>query len=292
MRVLVTGATGFLGTHLFRLMSSKHEVFGVTRTAQAHLGSNNLVADLSSNFDTTTWPDVDAVVHLAQASNYASFPKGASEVFAVAASATQRLLEYAIRVGAKRFVYASTGGLYQKSATPVKEADEISFGAGGLSHYFASKRSGELIVQSYANELDVTCARIFFCYGPGQEKNMLLPRLMSVVARSAPIQLAGRDGLRINPVFVGDAANVFQHLVENGGPQTLNVAGPKSISLREIGDVLGACLSTKPVFEVDTGAESPRMEADVSLMTSLFEHAWTEPADGLRMMVSDSSQLA
>ncbi len=281
MRVLVTGATGFLGSRVARLLAGRHEVFATTRGKPVGDGLVPLVADLSQPLRAQAWPRVDAIVHLAQASNYSEFPSGANDVFAVAATATQMLLDYAIRTEAKRFVYASTGGLYAPSSRPLTETDPVEIAPGPLAHYFACKRAGELLLASYAGVLDVTSMRIFFCYGPGQSEHMLIPRLTRSILAGRAFPLQGERGLRLNPIFVDDAAAIVTRLVERSAPETVNMAGSHVVTLEDIGRLLGRSLGKQPIFQRDPDVAAPSMVADLTRLSSLATLPPTTPDDGL-----------
>lgn len=281
MRVLVTGASGFLGSALASLLSKSHDVHGTTRGAALPPGVTPLEVDLSRHFETSDWPQFDAIVHLAQSANYAKFPEAAAEVFAIGAGATQLLLAHAAACGAKRFVFASTGGIYKQSQQPLREEDAVSIG-GALGHYFATKYAGELLAQAYGSQLETVSARVFFCYGPGQRLPMLVPRLAHRIRDGLTITLPGGTGPRMNPIFVEDAAEVFAKLVEDGGPAVVNVGGPRAVSLREICGALAEGLGQPASFEADATREPASLVADIGLMINDVMKPRTDPLDGAR----------
>jgi len=286
MRILLTGATGFLGSRVARLLAGRHEVFATTRGQPVGEGAVPLLVDLCAPPRAEAWPRVDAIVHLAQAGDYAEFPSGAGEVFAVAAAATQTLLDHAVRTGTRRFLYASTGGLYAPSSRPLRETDPVEIAPGPLAHYFACKRAGELLLASYAGCLDVTAMRIFFCYGPGQSERMLMPRLARSILTGCAVALQGEHGLRLNPVFVDDAAAVVAGLVERGTAEVVNIAGPQVVTLEEIGQLLGHGLGTPPLFERDLTVASPSMVADLDCLGSQVALPATPPQVGLARLAA------
>lgn len=284
MRILLTGATGFLGAKVAAALAETHEVFALTRGGKLPCGVQAVEADLASDMSKVILPAADVVGHLAQARDYADFPSSASDVFSVAAHATQRLLDHATKTGARRFVYASTGGVYAQSAHARLETDPVEFAPGGLMHYFASKRSGELLCHAYSSELEPVIGRVFFCYGPGQSEQMLFPRLVRSVGLGQPIRLAGTTGLRFNPIHVDDAAACFVSMIENGGGGVVNIAGPKVVDLRSIVDAIGAGMTAEPVFDVFATEPTPNMAGDVSLLQSLMDREWIDPLAGAREM--------
>ena len=68
-------------------------------------------------------------MHLAQSPRYRDFPEGALDVFEVNVGSTQRLLDWACRQGVKRFIYASSGGVYGHGEAPFEEDVPIKVAA-------------------------------------------------------------------------------------------------------------------------------------------------------------------
>ena len=118
MRVLVTGANGFVGRRLLETHSGGHELVALARTRGPELpGVEWIEHDLVEPLADARLPDrIDAVIHLAQSRRYREFPEGARDVFEVNTRSTFELLEYARRAGARSFVFASTGGVYGVAA--------------------------------------------------------------------------------------------------------------------------------------------------------------------------------
>src|SRR5260221_6444068 len=124
MRILVTGASGFVGQHLLPRLAGEHEVIAlVRRMPPVELPTaKTIVADLTSPSLVARLPrDIDVIVHLAQA--YKSFPDDAAEIFAVNAASTQRLADHARSCGVRRFVLASSGSIYSPGPRPLRESD-------------------------------------------------------------------------------------------------------------------------------------------------------------------------
>jgi nucleoside-diphosphate-sugar epimerase len=121
-QVIVTGATGLIGRALVDHLVAD----GTSVTALVRPGSDASALppttrrhelDLSAPFEPNDFPTgpVDAVVHLAQHSGYASFPAGAGSVASITVAAACRLAELAADRGASRMVFASSGGIYAPS---------------------------------------------------------------------------------------------------------------------------------------------------------------------------------
>ncbi|HKP37800.1 MAG TPA: NAD(P)-dependent oxidoreductase [Pyrinomonadaceae bacterium] len=265
MKVLVTGANGFIGKHLVRRLQDHHEVFAVVRSHSDQDTRENvswIEQDLAQPLNHSQLPPrVDVIIHLAQSSFYKDFPDRASDIYSVNIASTFELLEYARRAEASRFVFASTGGIYGYGREPFVETDPIKL----LGFYFSSKYVAELMVKDYQQCFDTTILRLFFVYGAGQTPSMLIPRLIRSILTGDPITLNGNQGIRINPIYVKDAVNAIEAAVGLEGNHLINVAGAEVLSLREIGQAMGEQLNREPRFEY-TERESGDAVADISRM--------------------------
>jgi UDP-glucose 4-epimerase len=284
-RILVTGATGLLGARVVELGGALgHEVHAVGRSASraAQPNARSIAMDLSRPIDRSALPaQVDAVLHVAQSRRFREFPDGAADVFAVNVARTAELLDYACSSGASHFVLASTGGVYAPSTAPLREDSPL---ATEPAFYPASKLAAELLAHPYARRMTVAILRFFFIYGPGQASDMLMPRLVSAVRGGRAIRLQGSDGLSFNPIHVDDAAAATLAALSLKDSSTINVAGPVDITLREVGEVIGAGLDKQPRFELENET-SPPLVADTALMRRLLVEPAVTPQAGIGDML-------
>ena len=244
MKLLVTGAAGLIGRHLLGALASRHAVHALHRPGALGDGGNVrwIAADLTDRRFVDLLPKtVDGVVHLAQSRRFRAFPEGARDVFGVNVESTAALLDWCVRRGIRRFVLASSGGIYGHGRDPFTEEYPVG-SAGPLGYYLASKHCAELLSESYTDHMTVIILRLFFVYGPGQRPDMLIPRLVRSVAEGGLITLDGEDGLRTNPVHVADAVSAIRHALDLEQSHKINVAGPDALSLRQIADSIGARL--------------------------------------------------
>jgi nucleoside-diphosphate-sugar epimerase len=252
---------------------------GVTR--------RHLALDLSdSSWTPKAFPaQIDAVVHLAQSRRFRDFPDGAKDVFGVNVHATARLLDYALRAGATHFVYASSGGLYRRDEAPLTENAPLEL-LGDLGFYLGSKAAAEILSQGYASLLTVIILRPFFIYGPGQGRDMLIPRIFDSVKDGRVVRLDGQNGLLINPVHVEDAAAAVIGATKLGQGAVINVAGPETLSLLEIALSVGERLGSLPTFE-QTGQASRSLVGSIDLMAELLHY----PQRRLRDSIDDIARV-
>lgn len=286
---VITGATGLIGSRLAAALAASWEVTRVSR----HAGDVTL--DFSRPWDARTLPDrIDAVVHLAQAESYRDFPESAESMFRVNTASTAALLDYARRAGARKLIYASSGGIYGSGDRPFAETDPASV-HGALGYYLRTKLASELLAGGYASIFEVIILRFFFVYGAGQKSGMLMPRLIASVASGAPIALQGEDGLRFNPICADDAAGAIAGLLERdaeagGDPDVINIAGPQVLTLREACTAIGAALSKDPVFEVNPSARPANLIADITKQSGLLGAPPTRFETGIREMIREGGR--
>lgn len=249
MRVLVTGAGGFVGGHLVAaLVEEGREVVASAQSLDrlpTGDGITPLELDLRGPVDVDV-PALDAVVHLAQAN--VPFPDDARGLLAVNAVATHELLELARRTGATRFVYASSGSVYKPSAERLDESAPLRTD----DFYSVTKQAGELLLASYARYLASAVAlRLFTPYGPRQA-NRLVPALVQRVRSGEPITLNDGGRPRLTPVFVGDVVRSVSAALRVDGHHVVNVAGDEAVGIRELAEAIGAAVGRDPVFEQGT----------------------------------------
>jgi len=264
--ILITGITGLLGSHLSEeLFKFGHHVYGVTRSiSKASYETVNI--DLSTDWKISELPaNIDVIYHLAQSDKFRDFPSGAPDVFQVNVNSTAKLLNYCRQSGVKKFIYASTGGVYGNGNKPFEEDTPI-VPIGELGFYLGSKACGEILAHSYASEFQVIIVRPFFIYGKDQNRSMLIPRLFDNVASGKPIHLIGEKGIRINPIHVDDAVKVLSATLKSSSTLTYNMGGPDIFSIRQICDLFGEHLGKEPYFKHFAGSPMDII-GDISLMS-------------------------
>ena len=220
-RVVVTGAAGFIGSHLVdRLLAGGREVVGIDALTGYYArwrkernvawaldreGFRLVEGDLSEMDLEGLLGGAEAVVHLAgepgvRRSWGSNFPRYLERNVL----STERLLEAAARVGVGRFVYASSSSVYGSDrGGPVGEDDPRR----PASPYALSKLAAEELVGLYGRERGVapTVLRYFTVYGPRQRPEMCLSRFISAAYEGRPVEIFGDGSQRRDMTFVADA---------------------------------------------------------------------------------------
>lgn len=251
MNLLVTGAAGFIGSHLCeRLLAEGHTVIGLDALLAAALRPQKrrnlsvLLAHPRFRFveaavQTADWrtllDGVDAVFHLAGMPGVRT-SWGANFTAYVEHNilATQRLLEACSRRRLHRFVYASTSSVYGHQTGPVAETCPPA----PLSPYGVTKLAGEHLCRAYAERdgLPVVILRYFTVYGPRQRPDMAFHRFIRALLTGKPIPLYGdghqtRDFTYIADCVEGTLATLT---APRAVGETINIGGSARASLRDV----------------------------------------------------------
>lgn len=263
MRILVTGATGYIGSRLCRYLCRKneHEIISLQRPGHPPVeGISTINWDFSNPIDETILPEkIDAIAHLALARGFRRFPEGAKDLFAVNIRTTMELLEYARKANATRFFMASTGNSY----APDTGLDVGEQPVPPNDFYTASKLAAEALCRPYQSCFPVNILRAFFPYGPGQDAKTV-QRMIASIRDGSPINLArgkGDGGDLLSLIFIDDLVQVIAQSITEGWSGLFDVAAPEVLSVRQIAEEIGDQLGLKPVFEqVDFAAKNMTAE--------------------------------
>jgi UDP-glucuronate 4-epimerase len=292
MRYVVTGAAGFIGSHLTEaLLTGGHDVVAVDSFNDYYdpaLKEENAagfdVSRLDLAEDDLALDGFDGVFHLAGQPGVRSFGTMFDDYVRRNLLATQRVFESAARAGV-RVVFASSSSIYGDAERyPTAEDARPS----PISPYGITKLGCEQLAYAYAKGfgLDAVVLRYFTVYGPRQRPDMAFARVVDALARGASFELYG-DGLQSRSfTFVADAVEGTVAAMHGApGGALYNVGGGAEATMRDaiaaLERVSGRALdlAEKPAAAGDvrrTAADTRRIESDLGWRaTTTFE-------DGLR----------
>jgi UDP-glucuronate 4-epimerase len=290
MRYVVTGAAGFIGSHLTEaLLADSHDVVAVdsfTDYYDTALKEENArefdVSRLDLAAEELALDGFDGVFHLAGQPGVRSFGTVFDDYLRRNALATQRVFESAARAGV-RVVFASSSSVYGDAEWyPTAESAQPS----PISPYGITKLACEHLAYAYAKNfgLDTVVLRYFTVYGPRQRPDMAFARIIDALARGDSFELYGDGSQSRSFTFVADA--VAATIAAMRGPSALyNVGGGAEATMRDaistLERVSGRTLDVveQPAAAGDvrrTAADTQRIERDVGW------RATTTLEDGLR----------
>ncbi len=296
MRVLMTGASGFIGGALLGAQARRHAFTSLGRTTPPQQQSSTLPADLADPASVRdalksieTAPRFDALLHLAVSRFHRLFPEKALDMFHVNTTVTAELLDFARRTGVPHVVLGSTGNVYPADDGPegnLHASRESDF-ARPRTYFAASKLFADTLGELYRGQFAVTVLRFYAPYGPGLRDRMLAD-LVSRVRDGRPISLPeGSSGLRFAAVHVDDAVAVIERSLEACWNETMNVAAPEVWSIRDAGTLIGELLGKPVLFEVSPGAGAAGYLPDTTnLQARMHGHAFIGLREGLRGMIA------
>ena len=228
MKILVTGAAGFIGSHLCELlMSHGHEVIGIDNFSTYYdpelkkinakdiksAGVTLIEADLLDNLDALLPSDIDVIYHFAaQPGISASTPFVDYERNNV--QATQQLLQWAIHTNTKTsmFVNIATSSVYGIHATSTEEEAPMP-----VSDYGVTKLAAEqLVLASQRSQKIPACSiRLFSVYGPRERPEKLYTKLIKSIYNGTSFPLYEGSGAHERSfTYVGDIASGLMAILD------------------------------------------------------------------------------
>ncbi|MEJ7569012.1 MAG: NAD-dependent epimerase/dehydratase family protein [Gaiellaceae bacterium] len=240
MRYVVTGAAGFIGSHLAEaLQAAGHEVIGIDSFTDYYdpalkernaLGLNVRRLDLAE--DALDFAGFDGVFHLAGQPGVQSF----GDVFPLYVRrnvlASQRVFETAAAAGT-RVVFASSSSIYGE-AERYPTSEEVP--PRPVSPYGITKLACEHLARAYADSfgLDAVVLRYFNGYGPRQRPDMAFPRILDALSSGGPFTLYGDGEQSRSFTFVVDLVEASIVAMERApAGSTYNVGGGEEATMNE-----------------------------------------------------------
>ena len=264
MKVLVTGAAGFIGSYLTeRLIARGDEVVGLDNFDtfyDPHVKRVNIEPALASGrFELVEADirdaacvegilasgDIDVIVHLAAKAGVRPSIDDPVGYMDVNINGTVVMLEAARKAGIERFVFASSSSVYGNNRkVPFAETDNVDY---PISPYAATKKAGELICHTYSHlyGIGMTCLRFFTVYGPRQRPDLAIHKFARLILAGKPIPVFGDGSMRRDFTYIDDILDgVVAAMDRRGGYEIYNLGESRPVRLdvliAEIEKALGA----------------------------------------------------
>ena len=287
MKVVITGATGFIGRHLVTELKGIHEVLALTRQTilDSNLGVNCVRTDFSREELCQSLRGCHAVIHLAAQRSY----HGADSSIIENGLLDFRLFQAAEECGVNHIVYASTRGIYGAQLPPWSEVTPPA----PNSLYSLAKLHSEATAAFFVQRvLRITTLRLAQVFGLGEYEGSAITTFLRNAYQGNPIALTV-TGIRREYLYVKDLARAIEKTLADPTSGTYNLGSGEVVSLEEVAHGI-LC-----AFGRQKGILTPENRKDMgeySLMDSTRfrerfswkpDHTFTEAADDVARMLQN-----
>ncbi len=287
-RVLLTGATGFVGRHaLLALAAAGHEVHAVARRRGADVaGVRWHEADLLAGASLVGEVQPEILVHLAWYAEHGKFWTSLENVRWVETSLA--LLRAFVEAGGRRVVMAGSCAEYQWSRELYHEGAPLA----PATLYGAAKHGLHVVAGAVCAQAGVELAwgRLFFLYGPFEAAGRFVPSLVLPLLRGEPATMT-EGTQRRDFLHTADAGAAFAALAVRPVTGAVNVASGDPIALRELAQRIALRIGREELLHIGArplpAGEPPALVADVSRLR--HEVRWSpriELDDGLDEVIA------
>lgn len=246
-RLLITGATGFIGRNVRPLLEQVHSIVGVNLSGGVDIAKSGALDHLEGDFD--------AVLHLAGKSFVPESFEKPAEYYHANVNGALTVAEFCRRRGVKILIYANTYVYGSPQSLPIDEAHRVSPG----SPYHRSKLLGEELLLGYfsSSGTKVCSLRIFNLYGPYQDPRFLIPKLIAEACGAGKVNVEDIEPKR-DFIHVFDFANLVLSIVGSGISESgiYNVGSGTSTSVGEVIQALRQCIP-RPFEIICAGRRRP-----------------------------------
>jgi UDP-glucuronate 4-epimerase len=266
MKAVVTGAAGFIGSHLTeRLLNDGWTVIGVDNFDAFYdprIKRRNIAACLANPrfqlveadirdkaaMGKAIGSDVDAILHLAARAGVRPSIAEPALYTDVNVNGTVVLLEIARERKIPKFIFASSSSVYGNNRkVSFSEDDNVDF---PISPYAATKKAGELICHTYhhLHGIAIDCLRFFTVYGPRQRPDLAIHKFARLIEEGKPIPVYGDGTMMRDFTYIDDIINGVVAAVHRcTGYEIYNLGESRPISVNDLITELEIALGRKAV---------------------------------------------
>lgn len=279
MYILVTGAAGFIGSHVCEFFINLGcPIIGIDNFDSfyaAKFKELNL-AELKKNPEFIFYKTdirnrkslaqifsenkVDVVIHLAAKAGVRPSIESIEEYYDVNVNGTVSLLESMRKYNVKKMIFASSSSIYGNNVkVPFSEPDSVD---NPISPYASTKKSGELLCHVYHHlyNFDISCLRFFTVFGPRQRPDLAIHKFTRLIDEGRPIPFYGDGSTSRDYTYIDDIVQGINCAVNHlNGYQIFNLGESNVITLNQLVQTIEISLNKKAILN-----KQPMQPGDVS----------------------------
>jgi len=244
-KILVTGGAGFIGSHLVKLLLNKnHDVIVIDNLSQGDKLSKNIKNNIEfvngdirdGKLISEILSNCDCVYHFAARLGVEIVAENHKETMDIEALGMQNIVNSSIKHDVKKIVYASTSGVYGKSAFEKSVTEDFS--VDPTTSYAVAKRYNEIYLKAIWEQYKISSVsiRYFNVYGIKQDERMVIPRFIAQAKSNQPITVYG-DGTQTRDfTYIDDTIKRTYDIVQkiNNGSEIFNICGDNEHTINEV----------------------------------------------------------
>lgn len=304
---LVTGAAGFIGSHLVEaLLQRGSRVVGLDsfdafydpavkrRNVERALGHDSYtlvegdIRDRALVERLMSQERPDCVIHLAARAGVRPSIEDPLLYQSVNVEGTNVILEAMRSTGIRRLLFASSSSVYgNQKSVPFGEGDNVDH---PISPYAATKKAGELLCYTYHHlyGIEAACLRFFTVYGPRQRPEMAIHKFIRMIDAGERVPMFGDGETSRDYTYIGDIIQGILAIDRSfTGYEVINLGESQPVGLRELVAIIGEQLGRTPEIDI-LPMQSGDVETTFADITRARAHGYapvTPIRDGIRSMV-------
>lgn len=284
MKIVLTGSTGFVGSHIYSDLSSEHEIQVLTR--ENYL---NIINDVETETNLNLFKSADVVIHTAAIVGERT-DVDYKDYYKINVLGTKKLLSISMKYGVSKFVHLSTGGVYVDSKTTNDEVQSVS---GHSSKYVLSKLLSEVACLKYEDKMNILILRLFFPFGVKQSTG-LLKTLYNKVISTGEVLIHKDNAPLISMIHIDSFISVLRCFLDKNISGTFNIAGNNSISIFEIVNIIADECNINEINYTQSNIESSNyLSSNLKLLEKLnIEPFGDDLESDIRMIIKHWRQNA
>ncbi len=287
MNILVTGAAGFIGSHVIdQLLAQGHRVTGLDNFDPFYSESKkrrNLINAIANTHFQLVQGDIrnnelidslfksispDAVIHLAARAGVRPSLESPSLYMDVNVTGTTNIFEAARKLkNPPKVIYASSSSVYgDRETAPFRESDQVD---SPISPYAASKRACEIIASTFHHlyGLRLTGLRFFTAYGPRNRPDLAIAKFTNLISQNKALPVFGNGSARRDFTYVSDIVSGVISAMDNCNNLHLyNLGNCNPITVLEMIQTISSTLGIDPIIDFQTAqpGDVSQTYADIS----------------------------